>query len=399
MLIKKNEDGQKLLLPAQIAKIYSVSRPTAGKWVEMAEDGENNLNIYKTKTRTFVIDTEANHKELHLLREKGIKYKNKSDYEKIEVAYDFVNGLNDVSRSQLVLAFENKQLPLKFALQNTPELFGNEFETKKDKIKKQRLQLKNFTQLFCSQQLPISYKILALQTLDTNLIEAVAEGLVGYQDEPSLNLVHPGKINLSTINEALFSSINYIQADFEVESIAKALHSPITNLHQGNLILLGDYLINKSFDIGFTLQNLAKTMTTRDYLMFNVKTDSVALDVFATNYFDTEKLRQRNKAFLNKIGITDNQYELEYKYNEISKAHQYLLVWNKEVDFVFGGLNLSFREGDQMALEQLACFTQAILFEKIQQAGLEVVQLASNSEYNEDWLMVRKVTPRKLFTN
>jgi|GEM_PF-6307902 len=390
MLIKKNAGGQKLLPPAQIAKIYSVSRPTAGKWVEMAEDGENNLVIYKTKTRTFIVDSEANHKELHLLREKGIKYKNKSDYEKIELDNDFVKELDDTSKSQLVLALENKQLPLKFALQNTPELFGAEFESKKEQLKKQVLQIKNFINLFASQQKSISYKILALQSYDANLLEGLSEGLMSYQDEPAVNFVHPANISLDNLNKPSFAQLSLTQRDFESESIAKVLHTPVANLYQGNLIFYPDYQINKSYDLDLTLDNFSKIMTTRDYLMFNFKADSVALDVFAAKYFDTDKVRQRNKAILNKLGITDTQYRLEYKYNETIKAHQYLLIWEKEVDLVLGGLSLSFREGDSICLEQFNCLSQAALLKKINNSGLELVQMANNFENNEDWFIIRK---------
>jgi len=396
MLIRKNEDGKKLLLPAQIAKIYTVSRPTAGKWAEMAASGENRLDIVKSSKRIFIIDNEANHKELHLLREKGVKYKNKSDYEKIEIDPDFIKTLDDISKSQLITAFENKFLPLKFAWAVSPELFGNELETKKEDLKKQRLQTKNFIELFRTYQNQISYKIVALENCDINLIEALAEGLLGHQDEPQLNITAPGQSLVdSTINKNLFGKILYTKIDFESQSLAPILHTPIANSHQGNLILLGNYLINKSQDAKLTLQNLSKTISNRDYIIFNVKLDSVAMDIYAMDYLEAEKVETRNEKLLSKMGVQPEQYILEYKYNEVLKSHQYVASWTKEIDFVFGGLNISFREGDNIVLEQLTCFTQPRLLKMIDEANLELVQMVANNENSEIVLIAKKRISKK----
>lgn len=391
MLVKKNKEGQKLLLPAQIAKIYNVSRPTAGKWAEMAASGENSLKIYHSENRIFVIDNEANHKELNLLREKGVKYKNRSEYEKFEINNEFIDQLDDNSKALLLLAFENKQLPLKFTFKNTPELFGNELEFKKDSTKKQQQQFKSFIELFCNQQDSITNKILSVYAVNSNLLEALAEALTGYQDEPILNVISPNQSNLKgQINTDLFKEINYIESDLETQNLVGYLHTPIKNSHLGNLILIDNYLINKSFDTSYTFSNLAKVMTNRDYIIFNIKVDSLNLDLFANTYFNSLDVIKRNQDFLTKIGISEDRYTLEYKYNETVKSHQYVLCWTKEIDFVFGGQNLFFKEGENIVLEQLNCFSQESIINIINQSGLEVVQMTTNLNLHEIWFIVRK---------
>lgn len=392
MLVKKNKKGQRLLLPAQIADIYHVSRPTAGKWLEMAVSGENKLDIHQEQDRFFIVDSEPNQKELHLLREKGVKYKNRSDYEKIEINYDFIQNLDDFSKLELILAFENRQIPFKFNLQNTPELFGNEFEIKKSDLKKQYLQLKQMAELFISYNSDnTTYRINALNVFNLNVTQAIAEGFNGTDNKSILNIVAPQKLDyINLINKDLFAEVNYIESDFDSQSVATALLFDTANVVQSNFILLANNILNRCFDVDYTLSNLVKKISSKDYVMFNFKPDSVALDLYARDYFDLPIVQQRHKNLLEQLGIVENQYTLEYKYNDKINAHQYLMRWVKEIDFTFAGLKSSFREGDPIVMEQLTCLSLENLSSKIYKNGMEIVQSITDHSTHEVWMVIKK---------
>ncbi|GAB4145507.1 MAG: hypothetical protein OHK0017_05170 [Patescibacteria group bacterium] len=104
---------------AQIAKKYSVSRPTVSNWVEAAKRGENNLQLEIINDRLYIIDNLHNEAELFRLKDNSTKYRNKLSFEKLEIDPRIYDIFSDSQLIELVSSLDReKTIPLKFSYFN-----------------------------------------------------------------------------------------------------------------------------------------------------------------------------------------------------------------------------------------------------------------------------------------
>ncbi len=78
-----------VLKNSDIAKKYNVSNSTVTRWVSLAEDGRNNLQLYKVGGKVRILDNAYNHAEIIKLVQDGKKYRSNIACKRIAVNKDF----------------------------------------------------------------------------------------------------------------------------------------------------------------------------------------------------------------------------------------------------------------------------------------------------------------------
>lgn len=103
--------NKKLLRNTEISLAYNVSKPTVTRWLELAKDSKNNLQLDSSNKIVRVIDNEHNKLELQRLAKNAINYKPKTILSKTKInnqfydifSYDeLIEILNDLRYSQMI---------------------------------------------------------------------------------------------------------------------------------------------------------------------------------------------------------------------------------------------------------------------------------------------------------
>lgn len=101
MYVLKNSD---------IAKKYNVSNSTVTRWVSLAEEGKNNLQLYKVGGKVNILDNAYNHAEITKLSQEGKKYRSNIACKRIAVNKDFYNIFVEEDIIDIITDLELKRL-------------------------------------------------------------------------------------------------------------------------------------------------------------------------------------------------------------------------------------------------------------------------------------------------
>ncbi len=101
MYVLKNSD---------IAKKYNISNSTVTRWVSLAEENKNNLQLYKISGKIRILDNPYNHAEISKLAQEGKKYRSNIACKRIAANKDFYNIFPEEDIIDIISDLELKRI-------------------------------------------------------------------------------------------------------------------------------------------------------------------------------------------------------------------------------------------------------------------------------------------------
>lgn len=366
MYYRRLLNGQKVLLPAQVAKLCDVSRPTAGKWAEEGLQGLNGLEVRKVNGRTYIMDTEANRRELNLLREKGLKYKNRVGYEKIDVPFDFVENLNHGQLVNIVQSLESGFFPSKIGL-------GGNFQNQWNKFLDNQSDLKLFQGQVFNRLVDELSNFVTISVLNC-----------GYGHPKEIHDLF--KHNFETANllfnnvailkpEKLPEKTNWIDGDIETSTFHEffKLRKETTNV----IVALGGY-VGKTIKPMLTLNNITASMSYKDFAWLDFMVDSQATDKIINDYVYDPTTYNRVAEFLQTMGLPESSFKFEKSFDEETLTHFIQVEWTKDIELNFPvernqTYPVLLENSARTVVDSIGVYEQTEILQMLVQNGLEIL--------------------------
>lgn len=384
MYAKKIVDGKKVLSPAQISRLYGVSRPTAGKWADDGSQGENKLVVYKVNKKTYVLDSEANHKELSFLREKGARYKSKNEYEKIRANEKYLKTLSTTG--------------LNFLYQSLSDGFLNP----KFHFLKSNLQVKNRFLKFFTTLADFNYQENFVSLAKTYLDKKVESVEV-------LNFFGASTINTDLMVKG-FSGLNVITQNYYTHSLEKETHVnfesifdqkepnksetiPNSEKKSSFFVLLDGYL-NRLQNPYQGLSEIYEKMKNRDFLWLDFELVTENQAILKDHYYRENHLFGWLTNTLNSVGFDKSLYKLKVAQNKELNEYSVFAQWKKDIDFNWlensKEVEVNLKESQKMILEQVKLYTFPQIQEILSKSGFEIKQSYLNLNNTKVDILVQK---------
>ncbi len=397
----------KYLKNTQIANEYEVFRGSVGKWVQAAINKENNLQVEMIDEKWKIIDNAHNRAELLNLKEKGLKYRKKSAFEKVTVNPEIYNIFSETNLTELITKIEeDKFIPLKFSYLERGADFWNELvETMYSN--KDSYYISDGDRLL---NLSLEYIIQALSKYDVINIVDVGPG-TGYSIKSLIEkLIEEGfKINYSAIDisqrmlDIVSQNLHSWHPDIEVETeigdmdyvVIRDLlfNNKISNDNSCNLILFLGCTIGNVYDRNRVFSNFSDSMGKNDYFVID-------------NRLDIVKERSKFKTLENKymltqinwipdmLGLQKNMYEIINKYDDKTESRLQVLKINKNIDLDFklknGNKSVRLLDGDEITIWNHYSHTFDCFIKEVRDVGLNVSYLSKTSNKTQALLICEK---------
>jgi|694.fasta_scaffold42016_4 hypothetical protein len=388
MYAKKIVDGKKVLSPAQISRLYNVSRPTAGKWAEDGSEGENKLAVYKVNKKTFVLDSEANHKELSYLKEKGARYKSKNEYEKVGVNQKYTKSLSPSGLKLLSQSLKDGFLNPKFHFlksnQNSRNRFFKFFTNSSDFNYQE-----NFTYLAKTY---LSDKIKQVQVLNYSGVSNLNENLIskGFSGL-DIELKNYYKEALEGDTETEFESI------FEKTKDKKSTAESPKNLSSSEkatfFVATGGYL-SRLRNPYQGLSEIYEKMENEDFLWLDFELATENQIILKDHYYRETSLFTWLTSTLHSLGLDQSFYKLKVAQNKENKEYSVFAQWKKDIDLNWSenseSPEINLKSSDKMILEQVKLHTFSEVQDLLTKSGFEIKQNYLNPNNTKVDVLVQK---------
>jgi hypothetical protein len=384
MYAKKIVDGKKVLSPAQISRLYGVSRPTAGKWADDGSEGSNKLVVYKVNKKTYVLDSEANHQELSLLREKGSRYKSKNEYEKIRANEKYLKTLSPTG--------------LNFLYQSLSDGFLNP----KFHFLKANLQVKNTFLKFFTTLSDFNYQENFVSLAKTYFGQKV-------ENVEVLNFFGTSNINTDLIVKG-FSGLNVVNGNYYTHALEKETESSFESIFEQKetqksqnfpigeqkvtfFVLLDGYL-NRLQNPYQGLSEIYEKMKNSDFLWLDFELATENQAIIKDHYYRENNLFGWLTNTLNLVGFDKSLYKLKVAQNKDLNEYSVFAQWKKDIDFNWlensSEIEVSLKESQKMILEQVKLYTFPQIQEILSKSGFEIKQSYLNLNNTKVDILVQK---------
>ncbi len=95
---------------SDIAKRYNVSNSTVTRWISLAEEGKNNLQLYKVKGKVRILDNAYNHAEIARLVQEGKKYRSNIACKRINAQKELYELLSEEDLIDIIRDIEQRKI-------------------------------------------------------------------------------------------------------------------------------------------------------------------------------------------------------------------------------------------------------------------------------------------------
>lgn len=380
----------KLLRPIDIAKLYSISRPTASKWLEDAITGNNNIEVKKTNGVYYFLDSKFNQQVMLSMKNKGLKYRNKIKYKKVKPSKYFYENFEENHLIEMITQLEEKSIIAnKFAfLGKGNSLWLKYFESSYLKQQKETYLNEEMDLISIS----LDHLILKLKKHEfINLID-VNYGSNGYSvkliiqkliDEKIpfkyfLNYFSPNSKEDTVKNLLKWFPELDIQATVEdIENFdlrEKLFNNKLDNSKKAcNLILFLDSNIADALDRTQILRKFSGSMGKDDYLLLNngIRSDRDHEDI--KEFFSNRYILDYITWIPTELGILEENYEFTESYDVFTQTRRKNIKLLQDIDIVFNFKNgekiISLKQGQEITVYAYFSYTINGFLEEIKQVG------------------------------
>ncbi len=389
-----------ILKNSRVATKYRVSNPTVGKWITAAQDRKNNLEITKVKNKNYILDTEANHKELAFLAERGGKYKNKIGYELVEPNPKIYKVFTKSQLIELIVNLRKGVLPTKFTYFNEGVKCWNQISVN-------------------------SYNSRVLSVIDTSLEYLIFR----FKKYEVINLIDIGvgnglpvkiliekflksgfKVNYTGIDispemiEILRSNLNKwfgkkINIDTKIADIEHTVIRDILydtrvknrNSTSCNLVLMLGCTIGNFVERERVLKNISASMTIDDYYLFDAEIKSPIDYGLVSSHLNSEIAIREDTWLLEFLGLKNDFYQREKVYiSELdSQANFYKLKKDVDIKIKFDDFEdyVNLESGDKIQGITIHSFNIEKLISEAKKASFFIDYLSSDHTRSEALLL------------
>jgi uncharacterized SAM-dependent methyltransferase len=323
----------------ELAKLYNISEKSVRNWIEAAQEGKLELQLYEEKGRTYVANVSRNTQIIEELAQKGKKYRNSRGFKTICPSERFYEVFNSKQLFDIISCLSvHRELPLKYSYVDAGASYW-------DKYAERLLEEEAPSTLTNT----IDLLQLNLDTLDllidghkrVNIIDLgpgnglpIKQLLAHLLKRDKLNRYVALDISKDMLNiaerhikewfggEVAFEG--YIR-DLEYERFddlfAKDYVGDEANVPLNIVLFLGDTLGNLRSP-NLALQAINNSLGLNDLLVYCTKLDTPN----SRRYFDfhivpeNQKLTPRHKLILDLLNIDESLYDVEQKFDEKREA-------------------------------------------------------------------------------
>lgn len=280
----------------------------------------------------------------------------------------------------------NKRIPLKYVyLDQGADRHNKLVESNTYRIPSAEKQLLEIFLLSCSKYFcnePIN--IVDLGCGNGKKTKQVADFFMNYQNSIDILLIDISKrmIEIAKRNIKRKSAPKLISKaliDIEKDDLHSVIHDFSTRTSHQNLILFLGNTLGNSFDMIATLQNIAKSMSSKDYLLLGVELLNYDLIGSIISQYETEVFHKAVSFALEKLGVNPNDGRLiiEFDFND-----QDVLVWFElqkpiTIRMTFGDLH--FLENQRILLMVSHKFSDFEIKKLLKISDLKDIQVYSNN--------------------
>jgi uncharacterized SAM-dependent methyltransferase len=327
---------------ADIAKRCNVTRATVNRWVDLAKEKKNNLQLDLTNKIAKILDNPNNDVELNRLANEAKKYRNSIPMKEVQVAKDFYSYFTEEEVVEIITDLEFKnEVNLKFVYRNGGAENWNSFY--QSNISKIKSDVQDFVEEISSHT-----KSLLKQNAKLNIID-IGPG----NSEPVIDLIKPlasknliqNYVLIDISNEIIEISkktftlnfpdiqIKSFMMDIEYGRFRKIFFENIAS-NSSNLILLLGNTISNINDKLQTLKNIYRGMSEDDTFALTFSLDGEK-NRSSLNYVKTEDADQAHSFLLNKMGVDTDECEIVVEFNEKEKCKTKSIILDKDYSIQF----------------------------------------------------------------
>lgn len=351
----------------EIAREFGVSEGTVSNWINAAEEGKNNLQLIELEGKQKIIKSEHNRVEMLNLADNGKKFRPDEDTVELEVSDELYKVIDE----NLMMSFINdltlrNEIPYKYSFIGEG---GNLWSKLYSSLSTQHKNY-GYDELQFLWKNTLEYLSIEMQEYDKiNLIDIgpgdfspshfwinhiCSQGKFGYYIPIDLS---KSILEISVSNFLQYFDKKHLKnfrddtkdsyysrhvADLDRDSLSKIVNSyrDFSGKKVLNLFIFLGGTIGNMINVERTLQNIKDAMAPDDYLVVdnffdNVKNRTVFPIAESTIYDNCVKHIPKL------LGLTENDFDREYIYDEKSGFREYNLVLRKNFTINFRKLNLS----------------------------------------------------------
>jgi SAM-dependent methyltransferase len=393
----------------ELAKLYNVSEKSVRNWIQAAQEGKIELQLYKQSDRSWVANTSKNTFLIEQLAKKGKKYKNKRSFKAISPNSSFYETYSHKQVLDIIsnLSIHN-EIPLQYSYVDGGAKYWNQYASR-----------------LASEETPnVLTKTIELLDASFNNIE----GLLS--DRKWVNVVDLGPGNgipirgvLTRLMEqgrlkryiAIDSSKEMLQIleqnikswfgnevkfegyirDFSHERFDDILADDYadddSNVPASLVFLLGGTLSNfKSPSI--VLQAVNSSLGLNDLLIYSDKLDTPN----TRRYFDfnisavEQKLTPRHRLILDYLNVNEAFYDVEQTFDEQKRARSISIIPRMDLTVIFntriGTRQVELRKNNPVLLWRAWGWDTMQLIRQFDRNGFDLMQLLRSKD--EEYILV-----------
>ncbi|MEI6728199.1 MAG: L-histidine N(alpha)-methyltransferase [bacterium] len=390
----------------EVAREFSISEGTITNWIKGSLAGKNNLQLFNEGKDYFIIKNEHNRVVMLNLAEKGRKFRS----EESEVDVVVKDELYEVMKTEYVISLTNSliinsEIPIKYGYLGRGAELWDEFFQSLNNMKSYGLDSQEFlweTSLKYLKPLVDNFDRVNLIDLGPGNFEPGKfwiDYLIKYNkfgcylpidiSDSDLELTiknfkksYPEKLlgGYNTNDENKY--IKEIQADLDKDSLEKIVNK-IKNYSKKEktiniFLFLGGTMGIMENQVRFFL-NVKDAMLPNDYLIIDnaldILTNRTVFPVSQSEAYDNMMLY-----IARLLGIDDEYFEKEFRYNEQTAMREYNLILNRNLNIHFKKFNIivELKKGQRINVWKHRRDTFEFISDKIKQAGMELQFIAKH---------------------
>ncbi len=387
---KKNKDN-KILTQAEIARRYNVSRPTAGKWIQDAIDGRNQIQLEKHEGKYYASNTEHNQKTFLNLKKRSVKYRNRTGYDKVVVPKNFYNHVDQKKLIELITRLEDNYIPTKFSYIDKGAYYWDRYIKHKEATVgyegKDILEANlEYLAFFFSKYEVVN--LIDIGFVNGSLSLEIIKFLKQKGFQINYTSVDSSKEMFKYLSKNLKSEIPDLEIKRYEEEIDKALirdllfEKRLSHNKQKvcNLLLFLDYQIGNYIRRDSVIKNLRNSMSKNDYLLISNGIAGPEEDIFVEEHLSEELVLKRTKHLPKMLGLTDEMVEYADKYSTDLNGWVSTISFKKDIDLIFQIKGqekiVSFLDGHEVILYYIHIFNEDEIISLLNDNNLLIYHLS-----------------------
>ena len=389
----------------ELAEIYHVSEKSVRNWIEAAQSGKLDIELFEKNGRLLVANTSKNMRVIEELVEQRKKFKNGRGHKIVSPKPEFYELYNEEQILDIMTNIDvHKEVPLQYSYFDGGAKYWHDYSQK----------------LLQEESMNMLTGIIKLLDINQDYISSIIKGKKVNIVDLGVGDATPVKNLISHLLER--DQINrYMGVDFSKDMLAIAeqnvqkwfdgalrYESHLRDLNydrfedllrKDNFKQNGEEQQNLIFCLGGTLTNFRRpdhglqvingSMGRNDYFVYGLKLDTEASRRYFDFYveFDSEKLDTQLKLIIDLLNFDSSFYDVEQYFDEEKSARftQIHLKTDVTVKFVIGGddRSLTLNKGERILLWRYWHQTAMDVMNQFDRNGFDLLQttLTEDKEY------------------